>query len=76
MSSAPSNDDLLTEYDESLFTTAIRGKHAAAFKSGTNIVRIAPDWAAMFPNEQAVNDALRFVQQIAQDAGRLTKPGG
>ena len=73
MASASSmGDDLRPEYDESLFTDAARGKYAAAFRSGTNIVRLAPDVAAAFPTEQAVNEALRLLQQIAEDAGRLT----
>jgi hypothetical protein len=75
MDSETTNDDLRPEYDESVFANSTRGKYAARFRDGSNIVRIAPDLAATFPNEQAVNDALRFVQQIAQDAGRLTNPG-
>jgi hypothetical protein len=66
-------DDLRPEYDETTFTNAVRGKYAAAYRKGANIVRLAPDVAAAFPDEQSVNDALRFVQQIARDAGRLTK---
>lgn len=66
-------DDLRAEYDESIFANAARGKYAEQYKSGANIVRLAPDVAADFPNEQAVNDALRFVQKIAQDANRLTR---
>lgn len=69
------DDDLRTEYDESVFVGGTRGKYAAAFKSGTNIVRLAPDVAAAFPNEQAVNDALRLLQQIAQDTRRLAGHG-
>jgi hypothetical protein len=74
MASASSmGDDLRAEYDESTFANAVRGKYAEAYKSGANIVRLAPDVAADFPNEQAVNDALRFVQKVARDASRLTR---
>lgn len=66
------NDDLRPEYEDATFTGAVRGKYAERFQSGTNLVRLAPDVAAAFPDEQSVNDALRFVQQIAKDAGRLT----
>jgi len=72
-STSSMGDDLRAEYDESTFAGAVRGKYAEAYKSGTNIVRLAPDVAADFPNEQAVNDALRFVQKVVQDASRLTK---
>jgi hypothetical protein len=70
------DDQLRPEYDEAVFQGAVRGKHAAAYQSGTNIVRLAPDVAADFPNEQAVNEALRFVQRVVQDAGRLTQRSG
>lgn len=74
MASASSmGDDLRVEYEESTFANAVRGKYAETYKSGANIVRLAPDVAADFPTEQAVNDALRFVQKIAQDASRLTR---
>ena len=36
--------------------------------AGTNIVRLAPDVAAAFPNEEAVNEALRSVLKIVDDA--------
>jgi len=46
--------------------------HTDRDAGGTNIVRLAPDVAEKFPDEKSVNDALRFVIQIAADAGRLT----
>jgi hypothetical protein len=66
------NDDLRPEYDATVFAGAARGKYVAKYKSGTNVVQIAPDVAASFPTEQAVNEALRFVLRIANDAERLT----
>lgn len=74
MDEEPSSDDLRAEYDESDFANGTRGKYVARFSNGSNIVRIAPDLVANFPNEEAVNNALRFVQRIAQEANRLTKP--
>ncbi len=71
-STSPPGDELRPEYEESVFENAERGKYARRYAAGTNIVRLAPDVAAMFPDEKAVNDALRFVKQIADDAGRLT----
>ncbi len=65
-------DELRPKYDESAFENAERGKYARRYAAGTNIVRLAPDIAAAFPNGKAVNDALSFVKQIADDAGRLT----
>jgi len=71
-SNSSSTDDLRPEYDDATFAGAVRGKYAERYQSGTNIVKLAPDVAASFPDAQSVNDALRFVQQVAQDADRLT----
>lgn len=75
-SSSSNDDDLRPEYDDAVFANAARGKYASRFQAGANLVRLAPDVAAAFPDEQSVNEALRFVQKVAQDAGRLTKRGG
>jgi hypothetical protein len=55
--------DLLDEYD---FSQGIRGKNAQRFAGGTNLVVLAPDVAALFPDSEAVNDALRALVQIAR----------
>ena len=63
-------DELRPEYDLSeLLKHAVRGKYAARYKAGTNLVLLAPDVAEAFPNEQAVNDALRLVMQLAKIPG-------
>ena len=69
------DDDLRPEYDASLLKNGVRGKYAEQYAAGTNLVRLAPDVAAVFPNEEAVNDALRLVMRIADDAGRITRRG-
>jgi len=76
MANASQDDELREEYEEADFANASRGKYAGAYAAGHNIIRIAPDVAADFPDEKAVNDALRFVQRIAQDASRLTRRTG
>lgn len=61
------NDDLRPEYDLSqLLKGGVRGKYAEQFHAGTNLVLLAPDVAQAFPNDQAVNTALRLVMQLAQ----------
>lgn len=67
------NDELRTEYDETLLKDGIRGKYAQQYAAGTNIVRLAPDVAAAFPNDEAVNLALRFVLKVMDDARQLTQ---
>ena len=39
----------------------IRGKYAKKYAQGTNIVLLEPDIAKAFPNDEAVNQALRGV---------------
>jgi hypothetical protein len=41
------------------FRGAIRGKYADLVAQGEITVRLAPDVARVFPDSQAVNDALR-----------------
>jgi len=60
-------DELRPEYDISqLLKGGIRGKYAAQYQEGVNLVLLAPDVAAAFTNAEAVNAALRLVLQIAQ----------
>ncbi len=57
------NDELRPEYDETLLKNGIRGKYAERYAAGTNIIKLDPDVAAAFPNEEAVNEALRSLLQ-------------
>ncbi len=61
--SAIDADEILPEYD---FRDGIRGKYAARYAEGTNVVLLDPDVAAAFPNADAVNSALRALAEIAQ----------
>lgn len=67
------NDELRPEYDETLLKNGTRGKYAEQYAAGTNIVRLEPDIAAAFPNEEAVNEALRFVLKVVDDAKNLAR---
>ena len=53
------NDDLRPEYPVELIRSGIRGKYAKQFKEGSNVVVIDPDLSDVFPNSEAVNEALR-----------------
>ncbi len=63
--------DMLDEYD---FSSGVRGKYAKRYVEGTNVVVLAPDVAVMFPDAQAVNEALRALAKIARRNGRKAKP--
>ncbi len=66
-SMAEQADELRPEYDlAALLKHAVRGKYAAQYKAGTNLVLLAPDVANAFPDERAVNAALRLVMQLAK----------
>ena len=44
----------------------MRGKYAAQYKAGTNLILLALDVARASPDERAVNAALRLVMQLAK----------
>jgi hypothetical protein len=52
-------DDLRPEYDFRSMRGVVRGKYAARYRERLRMVRLADDVAAAFPDEAAVNDALR-----------------
>jgi hypothetical protein len=57
--------DMLDEYD---FSKGVRGKYAQRYAEGTNVVVLAPDVAAVFPDAKSVNEALRALVQIARQS--------
>lgn len=59
-------DDLRPEYDLSQLKGPVRGKYAQRCHAGTDLVLLAPDVAQAFPNDEAVNEALRLLIRIAR----------
>lgn len=55
------SQDMLPEYD---FRGGVRGKYADRFE-GSNVVVLAPDVAAAFPDSESVNEALRVLVKLA-----------
>jgi hypothetical protein len=53
------------------FSGGIRGKYAARFAEGTNLVALSPDVAEIFPDSTAVNEALRTLARIS---GKTIRP--
>jgi len=51
------------EYD---FSKAVRGLTARRYASGSNIVVLDPDVAAVYRDASTVNGALRLLAQLAQ----------
>ncbi len=60
------SDELRPEYRREDLGPGVRGKYLEAYRAGTNLVLLSPDIAKVFPTEQAVNDALRSLIEVAQ----------
>jgi len=58
--------DLRDEYDLSKMTVLPRGRFAPERRIGKNVVVLEPDIAQAFPDDKAVNDALRLVLKAAK----------
>jgi len=70
------NDELRPEYDmKSLLKDGVRGKYAKQYREGTNLVLLEPEVAKAFPNEKAVNEALKLViklKKVQEEAGQYS----
>jgi hypothetical protein len=70
----PDKDELRPEYKRSDFPGGlVRGKYASRLKESSNIVVLKPEVAQVFPNEEAVNNALLSLINIAQKTTRPTR---
>lgn len=63
MNNTEIDDELRSEYD--LKNLQVRKLGAGRKKFG-NVVRLEPDVMTAFPNAEAVNEALRYLIEIAQ----------
>ena len=66
-------DKLRREYDLSKLKGGVRGKYAARYRAGTNLVLLSPDVAAHFPDEQSVNTVLRTLIHVAKGSVRRAR---
>jgi len=73
MKKAESNDELRPLYTREDFGKGIRGKHFEAYRKGTNLVLLSPDVAKVFPTDEAVNEALRSLINLARKSTGLKK---
>jgi len=64
------DDAMRPEYD---FSKGVRGKHAARYASGTNVVVLDPDVASQFPTADEVNDTLRAVAKPLKNRKRRSR---
>ena len=67
-------DELRTEYKQSDFPEGfVRGKYASRIRESSNIIVLNPEVAEAFPNEEAVNSALKSLIELAQKTTRPKK---
>ncbi len=59
------DDDIRADYTQSDLGPLMRGKYAARYAKATNVVVIDPALTKAFPNNEAVNDALRSLLAVA-----------
>lgn len=64
-------DTMRAEYD---FSGGVRGATAARYLQGSNVVVVDPAVLDVFPDSQAVNDALRMLAQFIR-RGRNQRSG-
>lgn len=67
------SEELRSEYRREDLGPGVRGKYFESYQKGTNLVLLSPDVAKAFPTEEAVNDALRSLIELAQKSIGLTR---
>ncbi len=67
-------DELRPEYQRSDLGRLVRGKYAQRLGEASNVVVLDPQVAKAFPNDDAVNTALRGLLELAQSSVRLADP--
>jgi hypothetical protein len=73
---APDSDEMRAEYKRSDFPGGfVRGKYAQRLRESSNIVVLRPEVAKVFPNEDAVNEALLSLIDLVEKNKHLTKRG-
>ncbi|MFH0975435.1 MAG: hypothetical protein V1874_06595 [Spirochaetota bacterium] len=67
------SDDLRPVYKREDLGKGTRGKYIKSYKKGTNLILLSPDVAEVFPSEKEVNEALRYLINLAQKSTLLKK---
>lgn len=71
MKKGKTKDELRPEYKREDLGIGVRGKYFEEYRKGTNLVLLSPDVARVFSTDEAVNDALRSLIDLAEkSAGR------
>ena len=73
-SSRRTDPDMRPEYDFASLEGGVRGKYAARYRAGVNLVLLEPEVARAFPSDRAVNDALRTMMRASKPPKRGQQP--
>ena len=65
----PDEDTMRPEYD---FSKGVRGKTHARYREGTNIIVLDPELMDVFPDSDAVNEALRALAPVLRRRKRIS----
>lgn len=76
MKKAQLNDDLRSGYDFASMSGGVRGRYAKSVCESANVVLLEPEVAKAFPNEAAVNKALRGILKATPPAQQASKLPG
>ncbi len=66
MKKVKASNELRSEYRREDLGRGVRGKYYESYRKGTNLVLLSPDVAKVFHTEEAVNEALRSLIDLAQ----------
>ena len=64
-------DTMRPEYD---FSKGVRGVTAARYREGTNVIILDPSLMDVFPDSEAVNEALRALAPVLRRRTRRSRP--
>jgi hypothetical protein len=60
------SEEIRSVYNRDDLGPGVRRKYLKSYQKGTNLVLLSPDVAKAFPSEEAVNEALRSLINLAQ----------
>ena len=66
-------EDMRKEYRREDLGVGIHGKYLSERKKGTSLILLSPDVAAVFPDDDAVNSALRGLMKLVPHSRIPTK---
>jgi len=72
MKKVKESDELRPEYKREDLGKGVRGKFYESYQKGSNLILLNPEVAKVFPTEEAVNEALMSLIDVAKKSTGLT----